>query len=250
MPSTPSRTKKLTTPLTLAAALLTTNAASGDVTQGGDVDGSNIGITGSGWVTADDGFVGGFNGSWTLGRDATASGTLTVKDPGTRLGKSILSVGHYGAGSVSVSGGAVLTTGSTHPWNTVFVGEGDGSVGHISVIGVDSQMVFGGGVGVGVGAGGFNGALGGTGSVFIGNGGLMTTPANRGAGVNTGSFTISGGTFQGGVMGVGGSNSEERQGTLLVDNGGNLTLAAGLTIYDAATITDQSSFVECLDLTI
>lgn len=227
-----SRIQSVTTPLALVAALLASNTAMGDITQGGDVDFQNIGITGSGWVTVDDGTVYFPVGSWRLGLGAAASGTLTVKDPGTRVSRSITSIGDSGSGTVSVSGGAVLIT------STPRLGEMAGSHGSMTVLGSGSEVNC---TSLAVG-------LEGVGTLFVGSGGYLSL--QQGGSVNNGSATISGGELiSSGLFSVGGLDGELNQGVVRVENGGVINCVT-MNVGDAVTITGNSSIVQCNSLNI
>jgi len=127
----------------------------------------------------------------TVGNHGIATGMVTVDGAGSRLETGLdLHVGPFGSGTISVSNGGVLATGTASNTEPAFLAFGSGGVGHVAVrgpgatwthsneiavghLGTGSLVVDGAGANVETGL--LTVGVAGRGSAVIANGGVMSS---------------------------------------------------------------------------
>ncbi|MES9880867.1 MAG: hypothetical protein ABW185_08305, partial [Sedimenticola sp.] len=216
------------------------------VTNGGLLDADSlivIGDNGTGSVTVTNGGTLNSAGS-ILGYGNTGSGEVTVQGVGSSWITNTLDVGgissgNGGTGLISVSDGGLLDViGTGRFWNdgSMEISGGSARAGNWSLEG-GAVTVSG------------TGGLRGTSSIQVGtgstlnsiNGVLDATAINDGNGVRTGTASVQGNNGRwttSGDLSIGGNHvGAGGEGSLNVDNGGQVNVGGSLRVWDSGTLT-------------
>jgi T5SS/PEP-CTERM-associated repeat protein len=242
------------TPSALGTVLVDGTNSVLTVTAAGTIpSATNIGQTGRGTITVQNGGSAQLLSSTALGSDAGSSGTMTIDNatvtaatntPAAGQGQISMAVGSGGTGNLTVQNGGSLTVGKDQN-NGLVVAANQGSSGTISLTGANSRIAA---TEFAMSGTQFNGnGTGGTSILNVSSGGVFSVADIANIGQNKGgtaTITVDGAGSQFKLTGNGTANLSGQltvgrfngaQGTITVQNGGSLSAFDAFLGVDANT---------------